>query len=87
MSLPLQLQGPRAITRAYPESPENGGQNVSTIQPKGENIRQAIRWISQEKEDDPGKPFSKLIQQACLRFNLTPKDEIYLESFYRKCDP
>ncbi len=59
---------------------------MATIQPKGENIRQAIRWISQQREDEPQKATSILIQEACLRFNLTPKDEIYLDSFYRKCD-
>lgn len=59
---------------------------MSTIQPKGENIRQAIRWISQQREDYPEKTTSNLIQEACMRFNLTPKDEIYLDSFYRKCD-
>ncbi|MFO7783645.1 MAG: hypothetical protein R6V25_03370 [Desulfatiglandales bacterium] len=59
---------------------------MSTIQPKGENIRKAIRWISQQREDDPQKATSSLIQEACMRFNLTPKDEIYLDSFYRNCD-
>ncbi len=59
---------------------------MSTIQPKGESIRQAVRWISQQREDDPKKRISTLIQEACMRFNLTPKDEIYLQSFYQKCD-
>lgn len=57
---------------------------MSSIQPKGENIRKAVKWISQQLEDDPQKKPLSLVREACMRFNLTPKDEIYLESFYRK---
>ncbi|MGD2127524.1 MAG: hypothetical protein PVG99_15710 [Desulfobacteraceae bacterium] len=57
---------------------------MATIQPKGENIRQAVRWISAERLEDESKPIPKLIQEAALRFNLSPKDEAYLVSFYRE---
>jgi len=57
---------------------------VATIQPKGENMRQAIRWISAERLEDESKPIQKLIQEAARRFNLSPMDEEYLVSFYRE---
>jgi hypothetical protein len=57
---------------------------VATIQPKAENMRQAIRWISAERLEDESKPIQKLIQEAALRFNLSPMDEEYLVSFYRE---
>ena len=60
---------------------------MATIQPKGESLRQAVRWISQHLEEDPERKRSALIEEACLRFNLTPKDEVYLTSFYRKPPP
>jgi hypothetical protein len=57
---------------------------VTTIQPKGEHLRQAIRWISAERLEDESKPLSKLIQEAAQRFNLSPVEEEYLVSFYRE---
>ena len=59
---------------------------VTTIQPKGEHLRQAIRWISAERLEDESKPIPKLIQEAARRFNLSPMDEEYLVSFYRERD-
>lgn len=60
---------------------------MATIQPKGENIRRAVKWISAQREENPDKPINRLIQEACRQFNLTPKDELYLESFYRGDTP
>jgi hypothetical protein len=59
---------------------------VTTIQPKGERLRQAIRWISAERLEDESKSIPKLIQEAASRFNLSPMDEAYLVSFYRERD-
>jgi hypothetical protein len=55
---------------------------VATIQPKGEKLRQAVRWISEEQQEDKEKGIRKLIREAGLRFNLSPKEEEYLVSFY-----
>ncbi|MFH1953784.1 MAG: hypothetical protein ABIL06_19465 [Pseudomonadota bacterium] len=59
-----------------------GADEMATIQPKGESIRQAVKWISAERLEDEKKALSKLIREAALRFNLSPKDEEYLCSFY-----
>ena len=56
--------------------------SVTTIQPKGEKLRQAVRWISEEKQEGKEKGIQKLIREAGLRFNLSPKEEEYLISFY-----
>ncbi len=55
---------------------------MKTVMPKGEAVRQAIKWISTERTEDEKKPLLKLVQDACLRFNLSPKDELFLFSFY-----
>jgi len=55
---------------------------MATIQPKGERLRQAVRWISEQCEEHPQKSLKSLIQLAGMRFNLTPKEELYLVSFY-----
>ena len=45
-----------------------------TIQPEGENLRKAVKWISETLKYEPGKSRAVIIQEACLRFDLTPMD-------------
>jgi hypothetical protein len=55
---------------------------MATIQPEGKNVRQAIKWISENlKENETLTPI-RLIEEAGARFNLSPKDEDFLRSFY-----
>jgi len=51
---------------------------MTTIQPEGEQIRKAVRWISEEKQASPGKSHLKLIEEAGIKFNLSPVEEEYL---------
>ncbi len=57
---------------------------MATIQPKGEKIRQAVKWISSERLEDENRSIPMLIQDAALRFNLSPKEEEFLISFYKE---
>ena len=57
---------------------------MATIIPRGENIRKALKWISDNQLYDNTKPLSRLIQEAGLKFNLSPKEEAYLEDFYKE---
>ena len=57
---------------------------MATIVPKGENVRRALKWISDNRLEDEKKPLSKLIQEAGLKFNLSPNDEIFLVNFYKE---
>ena len=57
---------------------------MATIQRKGEQLRQAIKWISEERQEDENRPITELIEKATLRFNLSPKDEEFLRSFYKQ---
>lgn len=57
---------------------------MGTIKPKGEKIREAVKWISGERQEDEGRSFTVLISQACLRFNLSPLEEAYLRQFYKE---
>ena len=43
-----------------------------SIQPEGENFRDAVRWISCERQDHPDMPLIKLIDKASIKFNLSP---------------
>ena len=57
---------------------------MATIQPKGEKIRQAVKWISEKRKEDKNRSISRLIGEASAQFNLSPKDEEFLRSFYAK---
>jgi hypothetical protein len=41
-------------------------------------LRKAVRWIAETRLDDPQKPLKKVIQEAALKFNLTPLEVEYL---------
>jgi hypothetical protein len=52
--------------------------------PEGENLRNAIKWISVQRESNPREPLSKLIEKAALQFDLSPLDTEFLVNFFRK---
>ncbi|MCP4622442.1 MAG: hypothetical protein GY850_02810 [bacterium] len=56
---------------------------MTTIQPEGESLRKAVKWISDERKYGPEKKPVKLIEEACLKFNLSPVDAEYLAKFVR----
>ena len=49
-----------------------------SVQPQGENLRNAVKWISEERKYNPEAKPVKLVEEACLKFDLTPKDAEYL---------
>ena len=59
---------------------------MATIQPKGERVRQAVKWISENRKEDDKRSVLSLIQDASLRFTLSPKEENFLRAFYEE-DP
>jgi hypothetical protein len=52
-----------------------------SIQPDGEDLRKAVKWISEERKYGPEKKPIKLIVEACLKFDLSPRDAEYLTNF------
>ena len=57
-----------------------------TIIPEGEQLRKAVKWISDERSDKPGTSLSVLIGDACLKFDLPPKDAEFLMRFFTEKD-
>ena len=52
-----------------------------SILPEGEQLRKAVKWVSDERTERPGVPLFTLIEKACLKFDLTPKDEEFLTRY------
>lgn len=49
-----------------------------SILPEGEQLRRAVKWISDERFENPDASISRLIGEACLKFDLPPKDAEFL---------
>ena len=57
---------------------------MTTVQPGGEDLRKAVKWISEERKFNPEAQTSKLIEEACLKFDLSPMDAEYLLGFLKQ---
>jgi hypothetical protein len=53
-----------------------------SILPEGEQLRRAVKWISDERLDNPDVSLTKLIGDACLKFDLPPKDAEFLMLYF-----
>jgi len=49
-----------------------------SIQPKGEDLRKAVKWVSEERKYNLEKEPKALIEEACMKFNLSPLDADFL---------
>jgi hypothetical protein len=49
-----------------------------SIQPKGEDLRRAVKWVSEERKYNPEKEQKALIEEACVKFDLSPLDADFL---------
>ena len=47
--------------------------STTPVVPKGEALRHAIAWLAEQKEWS-----AERIQEACLRFDVSPVDEEFL---------
>jgi hypothetical protein len=55
---------------------------MDAMLPEGTSVRKAIKWISQMRTDQGKANLMTLIDQACVRFNLSPKDSDFLHRFF-----
>jgi hypothetical protein len=56
---------------------------MTTVMPEGEELRKAVKFISDGLQYEPEKTLRALIEDASLRFNLSPRDEEYLSRFFK----
>ncbi|BBO69572.1 hypothetical protein DSCA_35020 [Desulfosarcina alkanivorans] len=57
---------------------------MATIQPEGENLRKAVRWIAEEKKAGSTQSRQQLMEAAGLKFNLTPVEAEYLARSFKE---
>ena len=57
---------------------------MTKVLPKGECVRKAVKWISENLKENPDQSLQKLINDAILRFDLSPNDSEMVINFYRE---
>jgi hypothetical protein len=57
---------------------------MSPIQPQGEDLRKAVKWISEERQAGTDLSRGKLVEQAAVKFNLSPIDVEFLTRFVKE---
>ena len=55
---------------------------MTSIMPESEQLKRAVKWISEQLKEDENKPKQGLINEAINRFDLNPKQSMFLLSFY-----
>ena len=51
---------------------------MTTVKPQSDNLRSAVKWISEMRQSKTPPSDRTLLQDACLKFNLAPVDAEYL---------
>ena len=49
------------------------------VQPQSTALKNAIRWLSETTQERPDRSRQELIREAVLRFDLTPRESLFLE--------
>lgn len=57
---------------------------TTVLQQDGAPLKNAIVWVSEQKELFKNKKVSKIVDEACLKFDLSPKDSEFLVRFEKE---
>ncbi|MFZ2632032.1 MAG: hypothetical protein WAX48_10675 [Desulfosalsimonadaceae bacterium] len=57
---------------------------MTTIIPEGDDLRNAVKWISEMVQSGVQKSKMTLINEASLRFDLKPADQEFLMRCYEE---
>ena len=53
---------------------------TESIQPQGDKLKKALRWISTTTQECPGKKRGDILREAEIRFDLSPVECEFLDS-------
>ena len=56
---------------------------MSTLQPQGEKLRNAVKWISEKRKENRPAGINQLVDEAAFQFDLSPKDSEFLLRFLK----
>lgn len=52
-----------------------------SVEPQGEHVRKAVKFVSAERKYSTEKTVKQLVDEACLKFDLSPKEAGYVTRF------
>lgn len=55
-----------------------------SLLPQGESLRKAVRFISDERQHNPKRAIQAIVEEACAKYNLSPKDAEFLTRYVRQ---
>ncbi|SIN75617.1 hypothetical protein [Halodesulfovibrio marinisediminis] len=58
---------------------------MTTIMPQSELVKKAVAYI-QERRKEGSESLTKLLDQAGMRFNLSPKEAEMLKDFFKQSE-
>ncbi len=53
-------------------------ERMSNVLPQGESLKRAVAWISDRRRAEPTKTSLAIVEEAALRFDLSPNEEEWL---------
>ncbi|HUJ24443.1 MAG TPA: hypothetical protein VLW85_00380 [Myxococcales bacterium] len=59
----------------------------TSIVPEGEPLRRAVRWLSERRQEGPDVRMASLLEQAAVRFDLTPLQQEFLRLWWVDAAP
>ncbi|MBW2655440.1 MAG: hypothetical protein JRC91_11060 [Deltaproteobacteria bacterium] len=59
---------------------------MATLQPQGEKLRKAVKWISEKRKENSDINPVKFVDEAGFQFDLTPKESEFLLRFVKNDD-
>ncbi len=59
---------------------------MATLQPQGDKLKKAVKWISEKRKQNPDINLAKLVDDAGFQFDLSPKDSEFLSRFVKNDD-
>ncbi|OQX61072.1 MAG: hypothetical protein B5M56_10035 [Desulfococcus sp. 4484_241] len=59
---------------------------MTTIIPEGERLKKAVKWISEQRTENPEANPVEIANRATVKFDLSPLEAEFLEKFV-KGDP
>ena len=56
---------------------------MGTVLPQSESLRRAVKWISEQLKIDENQNKIKLLNDATLKFDLSPSEGEFLFNMYK----
>ncbi len=56
---------------------------MTSLVPRGGQLKKAVKFISEKRQENPDINLNRLVDDACLQFDLSPRDGEFLMRFVK----